>query len=261
VSLALPPLPAALVPHDLRIVVPSRRRVGLMPKLLSLLPHATVCVDEEEIAAYRPHVPALWSHPPFANMASTRNWILDQVPESVCVMVDDDLTGVRTMVGRHSRKIDDPHAILQLIVNQAQLARDLKVPVFCWAATGDPEFFKESDPFSFVAPVFGAFGVVARGVRFDDLLRGRSDIDFTMRALLEHRIVLQDRRYHFNTPPYGSAGGAMGLRTAATEADATRALKARWGRYLDVDRKIKEGRGTYAVHIAVSRKNPLASMR
>ena len=117
-----------------RIVVPSRRRVKNMPRLLGLLPTATVCVAEEEREAYAAVVPPkqLITHTIHTNLIDIRNWILDTVQEDCVVQVDDDFRGVIVLGKRRSRSIHDPEAIAELIENGLRVSSDLGVGVFCW---------------------------------------------------------------------------------------------------------------------------------
>ena len=68
-----------------KVVVPSRRRETQISRLLKLIPEATICVDESEMDAYGPHVPAdqLLPHPPARCIGEIRDWIVQNVRQPV----------------------------------------------------------------------------------------------------------------------------------------------------------------------------------
>src|SRR4051812_19929863 len=106
---------------DYAIVVPSRKRPHNMPLLRSLLPTASICIDEREAADYAPHVPAdkLLLHPPMEGFPSVLNWMQEAVRNPILIEVDDDFRGVRVNTGS-GRFITDPDEILAILENSAQ---------------------------------------------------------------------------------------------------------------------------------------------
>ena len=87
-----------------RIVVPSRKRVANIPRVLSMLPNATICVAESEEAAYRDVVPTkqLLLHPEMHGLAAIRNWLAKTLQEDCLVEIDDDLRGISRRSARQS---------------------------------------------------------------------------------------------------------------------------------------------------------------
>ena len=66
--------------ETLQVVIPSRKRSGMVHKAMSLFRNPLVCVDEAEADEYRKVVPEkqLWLHPSSVNTLQTiRQWILD----------------------------------------------------------------------------------------------------------------------------------------------------------------------------------------
>ena len=234
-----------------------------MERLLSLLPTATICVDESERDQYAKAIAGtgakLALHPPLKNIAHIRNWILDNIEGDVC-MIDDDLSGVNCLVGRKVRRITESDAIDRIIRNAWNVARDLELAVFCWQRNPNPMYLNTGDPLGLVIPSAGAFGIIGRTVRFDARLERGEDIDLTMQSLLNERITLCDRRFYFDFGAvFTGKGGNQGIRTGATNEACTALLRKKWGQYLSVD-KAKE-RGSLNMAIRVKRRSDIASTR
>lgn len=217
-----------------RIVIPSRKRTWLMPRMRALFPTADVTVDETEMAAYASYVPAarLIPHPPLPSITAIRNWMLDTFPEPCLVMIDDDVEFVKVL-GGVMRGLKRAADILRLIENQIQIACDLDVGVFGWNPSCPlvSDWFAR-DPIAFNRPVVSAFGIrgAARTRRFDVKAVGRADLDWTLQALRDDRIVLVDQRFHFSVGTNETLpGGALGLITEDTRVQATTYLRAKWG--------------------------------
>ena len=229
---------------DMAIIVPSRARPENFRRLNRLLPTCTLCVDEREREAYA-QVPAdriIW-HRPTRTIGEVRQWVLDNVRAECVVMVDDDLKGVRPMVGTKRKAITDPADIAAIIENGARVAAELGKSVYCWNRNPNPMWFAPHDPFHMVAPVAGAFGVIGRRLRFDPSLSDGEDVDFCLSALLHDRVVIADNRFYFD---FGSVmAGAGGLQTVRTQelmlADR-RKLEERWGQYVSLIGKPTAGR-------------------
>lgn len=243
-----------------RIVVPSRARVDNMVQLFSLVPDAYVTVDEREIDDYRAAVPdgRLMPHPPLSTLGAIRQWILDNTPETCVVMLDDDFAGVIALIGRHTRSIKEPAAILKLFENQMQMCVDLGLSLFGFQREPNPMWLNGGNPFSLTAPAYAAIGVVGRKLKYDVSLSQREDLDLTMQALLKERVVLIDRRYYFDFGPVWSGrGGQQGMRTSEREIAETKKMKQRWGEYVQIETANKNG--TTGSSIRVPRRQRIVS--
>jgi hypothetical protein len=222
------------------IIVPSHKRAERMPQLLSLLPTATICVEESEGAAYAARVPEgqLLLHPPVPGMAALRNWLLDHCPTETCVQIDDDLEAIFSQTWERARKITDPNIIRQLIENGVNIATDLGLGLFCWGRM--PVFYNGAKPFGLTSMAMGAV-VIRRGrLRFDDRITMHEDFDLTLQALLVDRVVLCDRRFYWDFGTlYGEPGGAQAQRTAERMRALKVILKEKWGKYALLDQPTK----------------------
>lgn len=253
---------------DMRIVVPSRRRAHNMEALRKLVPTASICVEDSEADDYTAAgVPKdhLILHPPLAGIAAVRTWMVDNVKNDIIFQLDDDLTGVRTLVGK-IRKVTDPDFILAIIENAAQAAVDLDLGVFCFGCVMNPAMVKpDFRPIRPVQPVFAAFGVrgASKRRRWNSSMNGREDTDWTLRTLLEDRLVYADVRFAFD---FGRAftgrGGNVGLLDDRLFKQATANIKRTWGPFVEFDKPPMFGkpgkRDSSAVSIRVSRTSPLA---
>lgn len=208
-----------------------------MPRLLKLLPTATVFVDKREAADYRQVVPAsqLWLHDGLVGLVSILNQLNGQVQEDAWVKIDDDFLGVVPLLGRH-RRIEDPAAILTIIENGHRVAEGWGIGVWCWGRTLNRLIARpEVEPIRLAAAAAASYGLrgAARSRKFDLACEFREDLDFTMRTLLEDRIVLHDVRYYFDHGPTNQGqGGNQGLATKEQFDRATATLIERWGDYL-----------------------------
>lgn len=219
---------------------------------------------KSEEAAYSAVVPSgqLLFHDNLPGIIAIRNWLNATIQEDCLVEIDDDLRRVICQVGKR-RKITDPDSIREIIENSARVAADLGVGVFCWNRTqntviSDPIF----QPVRFVMPVSCAFGLrgQARERQFDPELPGRADFDFTMRTLLEDRILYADTRFYFDHGRILSGlGGNVGLLSSAMFAASTERLGQRWGRHISFKKPTyhKGARNTQSMSVRVRRQNPL----
>ena len=232
------------VTDDYWVVVPSRGRVGNMQRIMALLPLAHICVCDNEADEYGKVVPKtkLWLHPEFERNAQKRQWIYDKGPAETVIVIDDDLRHVKCQVGRYVRTTSDPGAIMQILLNGRNLAKDMGVSLFSWGRSPHPMQFRGHDPFSLTGPCVGASGIVGRQIVVDTQLENRFDLDFTMRAIMRDRFVIHDKRFYFDFGPTGYGRG--GLRSKVTiegQRRSTEILKMRWGINLAIDKKLRSG--------------------
>jgi hypothetical protein len=217
-----------------QIVVPSRGRPHNAKTMLSLMPDAWICVDEREREDYKPHVPKkqLLLHPPSTGAPAARNWIINNVKAPCLIQSDDDLVGIRSNIGS-KRFITDPDEVMAIIENAVTCCADLGLTTFCWSRTANTTVVRpEEKPIVPTQQVYGCWGVMnkARARQYDETLRSRADLDWTMRTLLEDRIVLADIRYYFDFGrSFSGSGGQSGLVTPEDFKRSTEIVAKRWG--------------------------------
>jgi hypothetical protein len=202
--------------------------------MLSLMPDALICVDEREAKDYAPHVPKkqLLLHPPSSGAPAARNWIINNVKTPCLIQSDDDLSGIRSNVGS-KRFITDPEEVMAIIENMVTVCSDLGLSTFCWSRTANTTVIRpEERPIVPTQQVYGCWGVMgkARKRQYDETLKSRADLDWTMRTLLEDRIVLADIRYYFDFGrSFSGSGGQSGLVTPEDFKRSTQIVAKRWG--------------------------------
>ena len=249
---------------DYVIVIPSKGRSSLVGSTLRLLPTAKVWVDEREANEYGLALPKnqLVLHRPTEGIVQCRNELLTTFSKAheCVVMVDDDLIGIRCLVGRRPRSTTDPHAIRQVIENSITICTDLGIKAFCWNRNPNPMQFLGHDPLAFVPPLAGAWGVIGEPRLADRRLKHQEDLDITMQYLLHDRIIYSDRRWYFDFgATWGNKGGNQAARRFDAEQDDTRLLKQKWGRYIRIEGR-KSGT-TRRLSIRVKRRSHVAAYK
>ena len=249
---------------DYAICVPSRRRPLNCAQLNDLLPTSVICIDERERKDYAAFVPKerLLIHPPMDGAPKVRNWMLDNVSAPIIIMLDDDFVGVRSNVGAQ-RYITDSEEILAILENAVTACSDLDLTTFCFSRTQNLTVIDPvNEPIRPVQQVFGCMGLMgaARKRKFDETLKSRADLDWTLRTLLEDRCVYADVRFYFDFgTSFTGDGGNSGLVSAADFMSASRRVRERWGKHVSFkapgyvkNREISPGRAV------VSRSNKAA---
>ena len=236
-----------------RFVIPSRKRPFDCLFAENLIPEATIVVHESEFKEYKEVLSTdknLYTHK-LDNIARIRQWILDEFKEECIVFVDDDLKFAQCHVGEKVRKITDENAIKQIIMNAAQIAKDLDISLFGFTRRPAPMHFKPFDPFEFCKSlVAGTWGIIGRKYRFDSNLTTREDIDISMQSLLEDRIMFIDTRFYFqhgNLVTRGE-GGNQGVRTHKSEIKDMNIIANKWGKLVDLQKKKKKTTGC-TIHV------------
>ena len=247
---------------DITICVPSSRRPRqALHVRKGLLTSALIYVAENEVETYlEAGIPsaALRTHPNLVGLARIRNFIVAQCPTDVCVQVDDDFAYVQAMAGYRVRHIRDPRALSELVYSTALVAGDMEVRLFGWSNKGTPLYYKDHDPFDVRGPVGRALGVIGKGVVWDERLVASVDTDATLRELLESRIILIDQRFYWHCGTIGgNPGGLQALRTTERLTLDRGLIRAKWGQYVEVEKKTKTGLTTNA--IKVDRRQPWAT--
>lgn len=226
------------LPNWLTLAVPSRGRSKTFSPLVERLSNLKVFVDEREAESYARFGDRLVLHPGLKTISAIRQFMLDRIETDCVVMMDDDLIGVAPLVGVSRKPIRRADEVERVILSLALCARDSDAKAFGWNRNANPGFMRMHDPFHLVAPLAGAFGIIGRDIRFDTALIHGQDVDFTLKQILENRIVLADLRYYFDFGPVGGGtGGLQDVRTRERIMDNIATLERRWGKYLELSGK------------------------
>lgn len=242
---------------DLQVVIPSRGRVEECKHAVKLFPQAVVVVHEPEYEAYRAALPAhieVMAHTLEGGIAPIRQWVLDKLPNEAILFVDDDVRYLKVVAGFEtaSRVIKDPAAIAQVVENAAYIAKEIGAPIFGFSqASGDVRKYRPTDPISLSGWVGSVIGVVGRDIEYDVTLRMRADIDFCLRAMLEHRILFIDSRFSFiHHAMFQHKGGNAHMRSGNRSQREIDLLRERWGNWVDV----KPGKNVVRIVVKVKRR-------
>lgn len=211
------------------IMVPSHKRPANMPRILSLVPDALICVDKREEAVYRKVVPdkQLVLHPPLPTLSAIRNWMRDYVQTEAIIQINDDFVRVYSMVWPKRRVIVDPDAIRQILENGVNIGADLGQSLYCWSRVRMNGFYSNCKPFSFARLISGAFVLIGDKFRFDEELPYCADVDFALKILMGDRVMIQDTRFYFDLGSVdGQAGGFRTLQTDKGLVEGQRVTEA-----------------------------------
>lgn len=96
--------------------------------------------------------------------------------------------------------------------------------------------FKPTDPLRFNGWVGTVFGVIGRGIRYDERITiGSEDMDLSLQHLQEHRIIFIDERFHFESPNRLRAlGGVSVNRSLEREMQDSELIQTKWGKFIEV---------------------------
>jgi glycosyltransferase involved in cell wall biosynthesis len=222
----------------LKVVIISRKRSESITKnTFALVPSSMVSVAEEEAEAYeKAGIPKaqLLVHPNDVLGTSTkRNWVLKNVADEVCVIMDDDFSHMVCLVGRHYRIIKDEAEILAMLRNAEHGARVIGTPLFCFNNVNDIRKYHPLDPFCFIGYPQGIHGIIGRTVWYDEHQRVHNDVDYALQVIKKYRVIFMDKRFGVvqRSTTTKMVGGNQGLMSRNRSVDERKYLKSKWGKY------------------------------
>lgn len=234
------------------IAIPSRARPVNVPIVQKILPSATWFVSEEEEESYRNHGARFTvAHPTgVSGMGKKRQWILDYLGDQDVFMIDDDVKYVWCNVGRLGRRVEDPEAILQIIENTRLCATDAGTSFFGFAQSWDVRKYTPNEPFTLSGWVGSAVGFIGRNPRYDQGLSLRNDVAYSLRVLLEKRIIWRDNRFSFVCERFKNTGGLATIRSSEKDTREVRKLTEEWGQNIS----FTPGKEKLHVQVSVPRR-------
>lgn len=226
---------------DILICCPSYKRPRNVDTL-KYLPKITVYVSESEALNYKKSNPGadIRTMPDKfqGNISRVRNWILDQNPDRVVCIVDDDLQSICYWEGQVKHTIADAQEFSRFVVKYTLVAMEMGTVLWGINVNNDPQCYREYTPFSTVSYVGAPFMVhIATDLRFDETLPLKEDYDFCLQVLSKYRKILRVNKFHYYTKQAGSssgdrkgqAGGCATYRTLAAEREQLKRLQDKWG--------------------------------
>ncbi len=219
----------------MRVVIPSRKRAGILPGALRLFPDASVCVAESERADYAAFEPLVVHPDSVVGVTRVRQWILDNYTDETILFVDDDTIGCVSLVNpRRVTKIENPDDIRQIVENAELIAKEIGASLFGFNRSPNQMQLMPMDPVSFSRWFDPPMGFIGRKHKLDQTLPTRADVEVLLQALLKDRILYSDRRFCFLHKRFTMAGGNTFGRDYSADLAEIRLIQARWGRYVKV---------------------------
>lgn len=214
----------------------------------------TVCESEASEYADNYDLPIV-VHPDHCNTsAAVKNFIRDTFPDDCTVILDDDIEAVRTL-GLISAVVLTPLQIDQMIYSTANTAYEMGVKAFGWNQNGNCMTYNPTEPFSLHKWVSTALGVFPNCQRWDEEIKTKSDIDFSLKELQENRIIFRDNRYFFLSDRDSKTGGNQQYKTNDRVLADKQYLNDKWGRYVRFTPSV--GGRAESTSIRVARKQRL----
>lgn len=238
-------------------VIPSRKRAESLKKgTLQLFPNAYVVIDRVEYDDYAKYIPKsqLVTHPSLAGLPAIRNFIIREFESyGGIVMIDDDVYGLRSRVGKVAHSYRDPEVAAKIVWNSYVVCNDLGIPAWSYELYTSVIGFSPHNFISFTKILSTVVGVLPpyNRIKWDENFRINGDVDATMQYLMRDRIIFIDGRFEFeNSGIFKGRGGNAIYRTKETIEKNKQMLKNKWGRYIN----FSTNKGSYRTHVKVQRK-------
>ena len=244
-------------------IIPSRKRPFNVARMRTFFPDAAWWVNELEADTYlKAGVPEqlLWRHTCPQTYASVANGLMDEAvrrDEDCITIADDDIEDVWCVPS--NRKLA-PDEVRVIVDNMQQLLVDLDLVAgsFCYQQSVRAFGGNHAQPFRFMPVIHGLWvlrgtGLAGRRYRLD--MGVSPDLDWSLRALLEDRVMLADERYVINLgKTFNNPGGNTGLISSTQQDAAIKRHADVWGGAIQLD-----PRGlTASFNSRMRRRNPRA---
>lgn len=214
------------------------------------LEYCTYVVREAEAEAYKnagvsnllviPKDARVKEGTPVWNFMTTLYWIIENTPEDVIFIADDDIPHFvyrlndNTNITKANYK-DYKERTTAEIERIAQLLVDLDLGFAC--DNPQPALYVYDKEFSFKGMPGGVRWINKRALKatFDHNDWATSDVDMMMQELLHNRIILLPKYFHSQAVKDKNRGGTT-VSSALNNKFRT-AMKNKWGRYYNYDKK------------------------
>lgn len=238
--------------EEIKIVIPSHKRVDLV-STLKLLPQATLCLAESQVAEYKERYPdtEIVSHSDsIVGLPLKRQWIAEKF-NNVFMMDDDILRFVRRYhEGEVGNSLVDNKTCYALIQSLYFTAKEMGVHLFSFSNDGDIRNYDALHPFSYTKLIHGsAFGLInfdKSKLFYDNRQTAVGDSWITCLNAHHNRFSFIDNRFSFVAgKTFKVRGGQSEFRTMETEMKDYVFLKKCFG---DVIGRKKPTKRTSLVH-------------
>lgn len=197
------------------------------------LEYCTYVVRKSELEKYRAAgIDSIWAIEDelIDSCAKVTNYLLDNAPEDVICILDDD---IETFYHRTDTlvKLQDPEIVTREIERIAQVMSDLGIGYACCPIDTSVKYYDRAFKFSGVT---GGLKIFNRNVltnRVNPKYKYLSDIDFELKELLEHRIILIANYFCNNAKVDTNAGGNNGNKSLTEIESENEQMSLKWGKY------------------------------
>lgn len=164
------------------------------------------------------------------SLVKVHNWILENTPEDVVCLIDDDVEGYSYRTDT-LKKIDSTEQATIEIERLAQLLYDLDIG---YAATpSDISLMYYDRPFKFVGVTgqLKIFNKKALKTRFQEGLKFLCDMEFELQELLRNRIILIPEYFCNHAHMDTNSGGNNEQKSLSMFNAENEIMKQKWGKY------------------------------
>lgn len=204
-----------------------------------LLQYCTYVVRKSEEKAYREveGIENLWvvEDEKINNLVKVVNYIVDNAPENLICMIDDDITHMFYRLDTNV-KLTDPETITAEFERIGQLMLDLGIGYGAVDASATPWNYSSEFEFKGTSGGMRWFNKSCYKSKFREEVYHNCDLDVVLHELLVNRIVLKPKYLCC----HGGTDTNKGGNTSKTRSDqevCAKLMKAKWGKYFDYDFK------------------------
>lgn len=216
------------------IYIPSYKRAATTCTY-KLLEYCTYVVRKSEEAEYRniEGIPKIWAveDSEIDNLVKVVNYIVDNAPEDIICMIDDDVPHMIYRLDKNE-KITDPETITAEFERIGQLMYDLDIGYGAVDASIAPWNYASEFEFKGTSGGMRWFNKRCYKSRFLEEVYHNCDLDVVLHELLVNRIILKPKYLCTHGGTDTNAGGNTSKKRADQVACA-HLMKAKWGRYFD----------------------------
>lgn len=163
------------------------------------------------------------------SFVKVHNWIIENAPEDVVCVLDDD---IETFYYRLSRKekLRDPEVITRELERCGQIIADLGIGLMGSPITAVPYYHTEIKFSGTIGPIriYNRAKLKSRYIEMPFF----TDTDFTLQELLKNRIIFHPEYFVSDAHLEVNKGGMNMARHKRNQNESYRKLSEKWGKYV-----------------------------
>ena len=201
------------------------------------LEYCTYVVRESEAPYYRELGVDVWAIEDslINSFVKVQNYIIENAPEDVVCVLDDDITNFYYRLEKNER-ISDPSEVSMELERMGQLIYDLDIGLM-----GSPI---RNIPYAYVAEFHFSGMIGPIRIYNRPVIKSRyvpmqffSDTDFSLQETLKNRIILRPDYFVTDAKLETNKGGMNIRRTKQIQLDCAEEMERKWGKYFAFDSK------------------------